>query len=149
MINQLSDLEVLAATIDGEAEGEPVNGQQAVATTIVNRAAAAKAFKESHGYNHPQFGDGTLRGACMARTQYDCWMPGPDLDRITALDPADPTPAFRACLQIAQAAIDGTLPNAVGTATHYFAQSITAPRWVYGARWKGQVGKHLFWGEVA
>jgi hypothetical protein len=101
MIDLTSDLEVLAATVDGEAEGETLVGKQAVAASIMNRVALAGS--------HPHFGDGTVWGACLAHMQYDVWMPGPDRDRIDRLDFNNPSPAFQDCINIAKAAMDVAL----------------------------------------
>jgi N-acetylmuramoyl-L-alanine amidase len=139
-IDLTSDFQVLAATIDGEAEGEPLIGKQAVATSIMNRVKLANV--------HPHFGDGTIRGACTAHLQYDCWSPGPDYDRIMALDPANPTPAFAECLEVARQAIDGTLVDPTKNATYYYEPTIPGPPWLVGALWCGQFGSQLFWKAV-
>lgn len=139
-IDLTSDPQVLAATIDGEAEGEPLIGKQAVASSIMNRVALAHV--------HPHFGDGTIRGACLAHAQYDCWMPGPDLDRINALDFNNPSPAFQQSIDVARSAIAGTLPDITGGATYYYEPTIPGPFWLVGAKWCGQRGTQLFWKDV-
>lgn len=140
MINLTSDLEVLAATIDGEAEGEPLVGKQAVAASVINRV------KQSPG--REQFGDGTIPGACLASEQFDCWMPGPDRDRIMALDINNPTPAFQRCIDVARSALAGTMGDPTNGATFYYAREIPAPRWVAGAMFCGLFGSQLFWRGV-
>ena len=135
-----SDLEVLAATISGEAESEPLSGKQAVALSVLNRVKAAKI--------HPHFGDGTVRGACLAPSQYSCWLPGPDRDRIVALDLSKPYPALKDCIIVAKSALAGALNDFTEGATYYFAQSIPAPSWVVGAMFCGLFGTQLFWRNV-
>ena len=55
---QLSDSEVMFLTIVGEARGEPVEGQIAVAMVIINRAK-----------NRQQ----TIKDVCLAPKQFSCW----------------------------------------------------------------------------
>lgn len=57
MIDSLSDLEVLTLTIHGEARGEPIEGQIAVACVIRNRVNKLNTFK----------------GICLAPKQFSCW----------------------------------------------------------------------------
>lgn len=140
MIDLTSDFEVLAATIDGEAERELTSGKEAVASTVLTRV------KQSPG--RKQFGDGTIRGACLAPEQFDCWMPGPDRDRIMALDVNNPTPAFEQCIAIAKKAMAGELTDITNGATFYYARNIPAPFWVAGAMYCGQFGSQLFWKGV-
>lgn len=139
-INLNSDFEVLVATLSGEAEGETTDGKEAVAASIMNRVALARV--------HPHFGDGTVRAACLYPKQFSCWNPGPDHDRIMALDLAHPSPALQDCMDIARDAIAGALKDRTGGADYYFAISIPAPAWVVGARFKGQFGSQIFWGSV-
>jgi len=141
VIDLTSDFEVLVATIDGEGEGEPLIGKQAIAASIMNRVALAKA--------HPHFGDGTIRGACLTHEQYDCWMPGPDHDRIMALDLANPSPALQDCITVANGMIAGTLKDPTRGATYYFnPEEIEPPTWVAGGIFCGQFGSHRFYKGV-
>jgi cell wall hydrolase len=139
-IDMTSDFEVLAATIDGEAEGETLIGKQAVAASIMRRVSLAG--------KHPHFGDGTVRSACTWPGQYDCWLAGPDLDRIEALDFNNPAPAFQQSMDVARAALAGILPDPTGGATYYYHPSIPGPAWLVGAVWCGQFGSQLFWRNV-
>jgi spore germination cell wall hydrolase CwlJ-like protein len=139
-IDLTSDFEVLVATLSGEAEGETLAGKQAIAASIMNRVAQAKT--------HPHFGDGTVRGACLAHMQYDCWLPGPDYDRIIALDLTKPSAALQDCIGVAKAAIAGTLADLTHGSTYYYAPSIPGPAWLAGARWCGVFGTQLFWRGV-
>lgn len=139
-IDLTSDFHVLAATIDGEAEGEPLAGKQAVASSILNRVALSKV--------HSHFGDGTIRGACLAHAQFDCWMPGPDCDRINALEFEHPSPGLQDCMDVANEAIQGALTDPTGGSTHYYDHGILGPMWLVGAKWCGQFGRQLFWKNV-
>lgn len=140
MIDLNDDIQVLSATIDGEAEGEPPAGQIAVGWSAKNRALLARI--------HPHFGNGSIRSACLFPAQYNCWLPGPDRDRIMALDFDHPTPAFARCITVAKGIIAGTIADPTGGATYYYDPEIEGPPWLVGAKWRGQFGSQLFWGNV-
>lgn len=140
-INLTSDFQVLTATIDGEGESEPLIGKQAIAASIMNRVALAHV--------HPHFGGGTVRGACLAHEQYDCWLPGPDHDRIMALDLANPSPALQECMTVADDALAGTLADPTGGGTYYYDPAeVEAPTWTQGATFCGKFGNQLFYKNV-
>lgn len=140
-IDLTNDFQVLFATIDGEAEGEPLIGKQAVCASIMNRVAQAGV--------HPHFGDGTVKGACLAHMQYDAWNPGPDRDRIEALDPDAPkNQAQQDALDTARAALDGSLVDPTDNATYYYADTIAPPPWTVGAIFCGKFGTQLFYKGV-
>lgn len=140
-IDLTSDFQVLVATIDGEGEGEPLIGKQAIAASVMNRVALAGV--------HPHFGDGTVRGACLAHEQFDCWMPGPDHDRIMRLDLANPSPALQDCITVADAALAGTLKDPTWGSTYYFnPEDVKPPAWVKDGIFCGQFGAQRFYKDV-
>lgn len=140
-INLNSDSDVLFGTICGEAEGETLVGKQAVAASIMERARLAGV--------HPHFGDGTVRGVCLAHAQFDCWLAGPDRNRIMSIDLDHVTPAQQECLAVATAALTGTLIDPTEGATYYYAPAeCDGPAWLVGAKWCGQFGTQLFWRNV-
>ena len=115
-IDKNSDLEVLAATIAGEAEDQPLAAKQGVAAVAVKRAKIAAET------GRKQFGDGTVRGACRAPWQFSCWNAGPnnkDRQRIEALDLDKPYAALQECMSVARSALDGTLIDPTSGATFY------------------------------
>lgn len=136
-IDLTQDLDVLFGTIDGEAENQSMDGWLAVGWSIKNRAALAHV--------HPHFGDGTIKGACLAHDQYDCWLPGADHDRVMAIDLNNLTQAQQAIMHIAQQIILGQTADPTLGATYYYARSIEAPFWVVGAWFCGLFGSQLFW----
>ena len=139
-IDLTNDLDVLFGTIDGEAENQHVQGWIAVGWSIKNRVALSSV--------HPHFGDGTIKGACLAHAQYDCWMPGADHDRIMAIDLDNLNQVQQAIMAVAQQIISGVTADITLGATYYFDQSIPAPSWVSGARFCGLFGSQLFWKGV-
>jgi cell wall hydrolase len=58
VLNQLTDSEVLFLTLVGEARGEPVEGQIAVGSVILNRAKERKL---------------TIKAVCLQPKQFSCW----------------------------------------------------------------------------
>lgn len=135
-----SDFQVFVATLSGEADGEPLEAKRAVASTIINRVSQAGV--------HPHFGDGTIRGACLAHYQFSCWLPGPDLDRIMNLDLDHPYPVLVDCMNVANQAMQGTLVDPTSGATYYYDESIEAPTWTQGATYCEQIGRLKFYKDV-
>lgn len=121
-------VDVVARTLDGEAEGCGALGMQAVANVIANRV------------KHPRWWGNTFLGVCMAPYQFSCWLPGPDRVRIEALT-ADGNHWFQTAQALAKAAIAGTLPDITSGADSYFAIGSEVPHWaaratpVYSDKW--------------
>src|SRR4051794_37091109 len=112
------DIDVLARTIFGEARGEILAGQIAVAWTIRHRAEIAAVYRQAHGKWHPHYGDGSIAQACKAHRQYDCWDQG-DTNRLKLLGVTLDDPAFQQCHYVALGVIGGTLEDKMPTTTHY------------------------------
>lgn len=112
------DKDILARTIFGEAEVGDVDDATAIANVVMNRA------------RYPNWPDSPAR-VCQQPWQFSCWNAGdPQRPRIEAVT-AD-TPWFRECRRIAAAALDGTLGDQTGGATHYWATYIPEPKWARG-----------------
>lgn len=134
------DREVLARTLWGEARGEGLVGQLAVAWTIRNRVFDGK--------NKSWWGEG-YAGVCQAKWQFSCW--NSNDPNFAYLSGAKPIPAgqFKQCLEAANAVIDGTVDDMTGGATHYYASSMPkAPNWVKGAKLTLALGHHKFYKDV-
>lgn len=136
-----SDLEVLTATIWGEARGQSLLGKQGVAAVVNNRAEYAKT------HHRPQFGDGTLRSACLASWQFSSWNPSdPNRSKMLSLDLSEPDEVLQDCIDTAQATIDGTLVDPTEGATFYKVTTLPWP-----ASWGPEVpplvviGAHSFY----
>jgi len=141
------DIDIAARTVWGEARGEGEAGMQAVAAVLINRAFAAKSFiaaKEGRK-KHPLFGEGSLASASLAEWQFSCWNENdPNRDKLIKLGKADPG------YEKAKAAVTWALANPDPTegATHYYANSITAPDWSANATFTKKIGHHLFYKNV-
>jgi spore germination cell wall hydrolase CwlJ-like protein len=146
-----TDLDALARTIDGEADGEPVLGRQAVAAVIANRLSVAKAYcAERNAPRHPTFGEPTWRGVCLASWrdvfQFSCWEAGSaDRRRILETDPP------QAIVDIALSAIDGTLADPTDGALWYLNVAAEMedlghlPGWVQALTETVKIGHHTFY----
>lgn len=102
-LEALSDREIVARTLDGEAGNQGYSGQQAVGNVIQKRVELKWQ------------GETTARGVCLHRSQFDCWDAGPDRDRIT--DPDYVTP--EQCLLIADMILKQILPDITNGADSY------------------------------
>ena len=134
------DRDILARTLWGEARGESIAGQIAVAWTIRNRVNDGKA--------NSWWGEG-YAGVCQKPYQFSCWNKN---DRNYAfLSGAKPIPAaqYAQALKAADQVMAGTVPDPTGGATHYYATTMPKPpNWVKGARQTLKLGHHVFFKDV-
>ena len=115
-----SELQVIARAVNGEARGEPYEGQVAVAAVILNRV------------RHPSFPN-TISGVI--------YQPG----AFTAVDDgqinvpiASDTTVFKAC----EAALSGWDPSS-GAIYYYNPQTATS-QWIFTREVIKTIGKHRF-----
>jgi N-acetylmuramoyl-L-alanine amidase len=134
------DRDILARTLWGEARGESLAGQIAVAWTICNRVNDGKAKS--------WWGEGYV-GVCQKPYQFSCW--NSNDPNFAYLSGAKRIP-FRGLAQARIAAdqvIDGKVPDPTGGATHYYAISMkTPPAWAAKAKLTLQLGGHAFFKNV-
>jgi spore germination cell wall hydrolase CwlJ-like protein len=123
------DIDVLARTVYGEAGGETLSGQAAVAWVIRHRAEAARAFRQRHGKTHILFGNGDIAGACRMPKQFSCWNHGdPNRARIMMVNLDNPD--FQRAHHIATGVVLGLIDDAMPGTTHYYAPAlVAAPAW--------------------
>jgi spore germination cell wall hydrolase CwlJ-like protein len=134
------DRDILARTLWGEARGESLAGQIAVAWTIRNRVFDGKA-KSWWGEDYA--------GVCLKPWQFSCW--NKNDPNFAYLSGAKPIP-FREFAQ-AQIAADQVLAGKVldptGGATHYYATTIPKPPvWAKSAKQTLKLGHHVFFKDV-
>lgn len=130
---------MLARTIYGEARGEPVRGQEAVAAVVINRVARARA---RGGW----WWGGDPVAVCLKPWQFSCWNPGdPNLAAIAGASESDPV--FAICKRIALRAIKGALQDPTKGATHYHAKGMLPP-WARGHAPSAAIGRHLFYNDI-
>ena len=117
---------LLAATLYGEARGEPALGKRAVAWVVRNRMEKAHDFVAAHDRNHPLYGNGTVSGVVLRPWQFSCWNKGdPNLHAlldIVASNGESINPALWAVLKAVATGVLASSPewedNTYG-ATHY------------------------------
>jgi hypothetical protein len=88
------DIDILARTIFGEAEGEGCEGQVAVGWVIRNRAET-----DLHHDGKPDWWGEGIAGVSLAPWQYSCWKDPARSKLMLAADLSNQ--AFRACLAAA------------------------------------------------
>lgn len=138
----LSDAQIVALTLWGEARGEPVEGRIAVACVIRNRV------------REPGWWGDSYMSVCLAKQQFSCWnADDPNYSKLMALSNhmlrgESVDAILDECLWVAEGIVGGRVRDRVGAATHYYAESIQAPKWAKGATLVGRVGHHLFFQGV-
>ena len=134
----LSQVDILARTLYGEARGEGLIGIEAVANVIMNRVALSKQYTLWWGK--------TVEEVCLKPFQFSCWTPSDcnfyKLIRITSDDDV-----FRMCLRVAQRAVSGTLADITKGATHYHRKDIS-PAWARRLTPVFEYKNHLFYREI-
>ncbi|SOD92548.1 cell wall hydrolase [Caenispirillum bisanense] len=133
-------VEVLARTLWGEARGEPVRGQEAVAAVVLNRVARAQARGGRWWWG------ASVTEVCLKPWQFSCWNANdPNRPRLLALTPQ--TRGFAGALRIARRAVAGNLADPTDGATHYHARGIHPP-WAWRLVPCAEIGRHLFYNDV-
>lgn len=146
----VTDEIVLTCTLLGEAAGEPIEGQIAVACVIRNRVTADLG----HDQKPDWWGEG-YRGVCLKSWQFSCWWEtSSNSDRVYALaqqlidrqfiGATGMVPQLR---WIAQGVIGGVILDRVKGADHYLTTALLksshAPAWSKAAPLT-VVGAHTF-----
>lgn len=134
------DRDVLARTLWGEARGEGLQGQIAVAWTIRNRVNDGKAKS--------WWGEG-YAGVCRAPYQFSCW--NKNDPNFVYLSGSKPIPAgeFARAQKAANLVISGAVPDPGDGATHYYATTMPKiPVWAAGAKRTLTLGFHVFFKDV-
>lgn len=134
------DVTNLAKTIWGEARGEPREGREAVANTIMNRLASSRWFSGA-----------TVSAVVTRPFQFSAW--NPDDPNSQLMDKAnEKTPGFLDALEIAALAMAGRLPDRTFGATHYHAKNMSPfPKWALepDAIKTTTIGNHVFYRNIA
>ena len=134
------DRDILARTLWGEARGESLAGQIAVAWTIRNRVNDCNAKS--------WWGEG-YAGVCQKPYQFSCW--NKNDPNYTYLSDAKQIP-FREFAQAqiaAEQVMSGKVPDPTNGATHYYATTMPKPPvWVKDAKPTLKLGRHIFFKDV-
>ena len=134
------DLDILARRLWGEARGESLAGQIAVAWTIRNRV--------DDGNAKSWWGEG-YAGVCQKPYQFSCWNKNdPNFAYLSGAKQI-PFREFARAQIAADHVIAGTAPDPTGGATHYYSTTMpNAPKWTEGATRTLRLGHHVFFADV-
>lgn len=135
------DRDILARTLWGEARGEGLVGQIAVAWTIRNRVNDGKPAS--------WWGEG-YAGVCLKPRQFSCWNKNDPnyayLSGARLIPPGQLAQARRA----ADLVMSGAQADITAGATHYYSTTLPGPpAWAVGATRTLTLGQHLFFKGVA
>ena len=130
------EVDVLARTIFGEARGEPIDGMEAVASVVINRARISE--KKGRYW----WGNGII-GVCQKAYQFSCWnKTDPNYQRL--INVTEENIHFVTSLRIARRAVIGALKDKTKGATHYHADYVS-PYWARGEEPTIIIGRHIFY----
>lgn len=138
---KLSDTQILALTMYGEARGEPIEGIVGVASVIKNRV------KEK------RFGNGYL-GVCLKPKQFSCWNED-DPNKPLLLSAAESLIAgsqllprsLELCLFLADGIKKEIVSDNTKGSNHYLTRklfNVAPPSWAKGKLPKALIGNHIF-----
>ncbi len=139
-LDELPDRIILATLIWGEARGEPVEGQIAVACVVRNRL-------RMHALPTPRW-----RDLCLAPAQFSCFNADdpnyPKVQKAAAmLMTASPTADLQQALWIADGVMSGQAQDNTHGATHYVTLALYrtgAPTWAQGRPIRATIGSQVF-----
>ncbi|MDR0625549.1 MAG: cell wall hydrolase [Holosporales bacterium] len=138
-ISALSDLDILARTIYGEARGEFQSFGLAsligVGNVVANRVKSGGWFGQK------------ISEVCLKPKQFSCWNPDDANSTIIKQTPEqlERHPVFGACEEVALHIIRGDWPDLTKGANHYYSSLIkTPPLWSKGRECIVKIGHHLF-----
>jgi hypothetical protein len=132
----LSDVQVVACTLYGEARSEPTEGILAVACVIRNRV------KTDYGNDQkPDWWGEGYRGVCLKKWQFSCWLPeGGEANHARLAKLVESLKAgpvtderYKECAWIATGVVNDWVRDVTHGADHYHAAAMTPrPKWADG-----------------
>ena len=163
VIDTLTDLQILALTLFGEARSEPIEGIVAVGCVIRNRVnsdlsrrSAAVSLRAKGDWWGERY-----RGVCLAPYQFSMWhrFPGKDgvdrnYDKVVAMATRlareeSGGSAIDECAWVAEGIYRNALRDRVKGSTHYHTVTLRPrPAWAQRKVPRLQVGNHVFYGGI-
>jgi len=132
----MTELEIFAKTLYGEARGESLSGIEAIANVILNRV--------KHAQKIGRFWWGkTIEEVCLKPFQFSCWNPRDPNYEILKTN-LENNKVYQMCVRVAKRAIAGFLPDQTKGATHYHTKSVH-PYWAHAAVPSAEIGHHVFY----
>ncbi|WP_095058011.1 cell wall hydrolase [Pseudomonas sp. Irchel s3f7] len=140
MTESAKERDILARTLWGEARGESLAGQIAVAWTIRNRVNDGKAKS--------WWGEG-YAGVCQKPYQFSCWNKNdPNFAYLSGVKPI-PLRELAQAQIAADQVMAGKVSDPTDGATHYYSNTMPKPpAWVKGAKETLRLGHHIFFKDV-
>lgn len=133
------DVDILARTIYGEARGEILSGQEAIASVVLNRLAFSKA-KGKYWWGN------SIKDICLKPWQFSCWNKN-DVNYKIITEVDENNNVFKLAKRIAQRAVSGFLPDRTRGSTHYHTKNIR-PKWSIGKIPAAEIGSHFFYNDI-
>jgi N-acetylmuramoyl-L-alanine amidase len=140
----LSDPQIAALTLWGEARGEPIEGKVAVGCVLRNRVDDGRWGR-------------SYAKVCLAPWQFSCWRPEGGREnyealmrlaqRLTVQGPLPDDVVFRECIWVATGIVGGWLRDSVRDATHYVTTELferRPPKWAVNQVPCARVAQHVF-----
>lgn len=125
----MRDIEIVAATLIGEAGGEGEEGMQAVLNVIMNRA--------NDNFNN-------AAKVCLRPWQFSVW--NDQKNNVSGyIKEKKRHPRWNVALKLIKLAIDNKLPDITGNATFYVNPKVEQPDWMYLYKLTKIIGKHYFY----
>ncbi|CAF2385788.1 unnamed protein product [Rotaria sp. Silwood2] len=131
----LDEIDVLTRTVYGEARGESIDGQVAVAWVIRNRAAKGRTYMGK-----------TIKDVCLKPYQFSCWNSN-DKNRSVLLNLYTDSEEYQSIRRVVEQVLNGTRTDNTQGSTHYHARRIQ-PNWTIGKSPVVTIGNHLFYNNV-
>lgn len=142
VLSAVTDEDIVALTLFGEARGEGPEGRIAVANVIRNRVGA-RTFGE------------TLRAVCLKPKQFSCWIEAGGASNYSLLMDTARTvaaggpigPVLRECRWIARGLFANEFVDNTRGATHYLTLALIGsrpPAWARNQRVLVTLGAHAF-----
>ncbi len=145
-LSSLTDTQVLAITLLGEARGEDILGRQMVAASVMNRVAHAQVHQARIGA--PFWWGADLRSVVLKPWQYSCWNESdPNRAKLPSLTSH---PLWSEAMAIADTAVAGRLIDRTQGADSYLNPDIVKlpPKWAVPSRMTAQHLHHQFYRTV-
>ena len=138
-MKELDEADVLARTIYGEARGESLDGQEAIASVVLNRLAFSQA-KGRYWWGN------SIAEICRKPWQFSCWNEN-DVNYKIITDIKDNDERFKIAKRIALRALAGFIPDKTRGSTHYHTKNVR-PKWSIGKIPAAIIGGHFFYNDI-
>ncbi|CAF0741973.1 unnamed protein product [Rotaria sordida] len=131
----LDEIDVLTRTVYGEARGETIDGQAAVAWVIQNRAAKGRTYMGK-----------TIKDVCLKPNQFSCWNSN-NVNRKLLLNLNTKSEIYENIRRVVEQVLNGTRADNTNGSTHYHTSHVQ-PNWTKDKSPTVTIGNHLFYNNI-